>query len=139
MEIFLSNLSSYSINKKCFLMKIIICHCILQLMTICKGFNKYIVNITLAIFMIFNYTSHKIIIHEYLKAKSSDKHRTLFLKTSRCLCITESFMLITKCYFSISFFKRSVSMGTILWRSPTIPRSAALKIGAYLSLLIAMI
>lgn len=83
--------------------ELIICYCILQLMTICKDFNKYIVNITLAIFMIFNYTSHKIIIHEYLKAKSSDKHRTLFLKTSRCLCITESFMLITKCYFSISF------------------------------------
>lgn len=41
-------------------------------------------------------------------------------------------------YFSTSFFSLSVSIGTILWRSPTMPRSAAVKIGAYLSLLMAM-
>ena len=42
-------------------------------------------------------------------------------------------------YFSISFLSLSVSMGTILCRSPTMPRSATLKMGANLSLLMAMI
>ena len=40
-------------------------------------------------------------------------------------------------YCANSFLMRSVSIGTILCRSPTIPRSATEKIGAYLSLLIA--
>ena len=41
-------------------------------------------------------------------------------------------------YSAISFLRRSVSMGTILWRSPTMPRSATLKMGANLSLLMAI-
>ena len=41
-------------------------------------------------------------------------------------------------YFSISFLILSFNIGTILCKSPTMPKSAALKIGAYLSLLIAM-
>lgn len=41
-------------------------------------------------------------------------------------------------YLARAFFTSSVSLGTILKRSPTMPTSATLKIGAVLSLLMAM-
>ena len=74
------------------------------------------------------------LIKNYLNRKIPDR-----IASIGNFCYDEMFQETSlRDYFSISFFSLSVNIGTILWRSPTMPRSAAEKIGAYLSLLMAM-